>query len=208
MVKKKLVDELINDGAKLLWELDRRNFPVECMFWIHMAEADYWRLIISSPVVTEQGGASAYLRLGELLRGIQLAGVNLEDISLFDPSSPEYRSILGQARSSSRLASGPAWIEFEDAVFYRWTSASVSGDLSCDVKDEELRKFWESERTRSNLPALLINQQSRRITLRFHPQHGTLGGIEEIKRSFTIALHRPDARPDCSIKWLNQDSRS
>ena len=33
MVKKKLVEELISDGAILLRELDRQNFLVESMFW-------------------------------------------------------------------------------------------------------------------------------------------------------------------------------
>ena len=32
MVKKKLVEELISDGARLLRDLDRQNFPVESMF--------------------------------------------------------------------------------------------------------------------------------------------------------------------------------
>ncbi len=31
MVKKKLVEQLIRDGAEILRELDRQNFPVEFM---------------------------------------------------------------------------------------------------------------------------------------------------------------------------------
>jgi hypothetical protein len=203
MVKKKLVEELISDGAKLLRELDCKSFPVESMFWIHMPDEDYWRLVIGSPIVTDRGSAAAYGRLGELLQGLDLAGVTLEDISLLDPASQQFKSLLSQASASSRLAAGPAWDEFEDSIFYRWTSASVSGELTCQVGCEQLKRFWESERKKSGDPALLVDLDGRRVTLRFHPQHGNLGGIEGIKRAFALALHRPDARPDCQIHWLN-----
>jgi hypothetical protein len=49
MVKTRLVDGLLSDGAKLLHELDRQNFPVESIFWIHLPDLDYWRLLIASP---------------------------------------------------------------------------------------------------------------------------------------------------------------
>ena len=203
MVKKKLVEELIRDGARLLRELDRNDFPVESMFWIHMEDEDYWRLAIGSPVVAEEGDFAAYRRLGDLLRRIELAGVALDDISLLDPESPKFKSLLSQAGASSCLAAGAAWDEFEDAIFYRWTAASVGGELTCGVTCEELNRLWEAERKSSNLPALLINLEGRRLTLRFHPRHGTLEGIDNIKPAFAIALHRPDARPDCQINWLN-----
>ncbi len=116
MVKKKLAEELISDGANLLGELDRRNFPVEAMFWVHLPDQDYWRLVIASPLVAEQGGVAAYRKMGDLLRKIELAGITLEDISLLDAKSQEFLSLSSLASSSSRLAAGAAWIEFEDAV--------------------------------------------------------------------------------------------
>jgi hypothetical protein len=50
---------------------------------------------------------------------------------------------------------------------------------------------------------LLIDLNGQELTLRFHPEHGDLGDIQNIKPSFQIALHRPAARPDCNITWLN-----
>ena len=200
MVKKKLVEELISDGAILLRELDRQNFPVESMFWAHLPDEDYWRLVIASPIVSQQGGAAGYRRLNQLLREIELAGITLEDISLLDPESPQFKSLRSIASASSRLAAGPEWIELEDAIVYRWT---LSGELNCEVSSGELNQFWEAERKRSNLPALLISSENRRVTLRFHPQHGPLWGLENVKKAFLIALHRPDARPECQVNWLN-----
>jgi hypothetical protein len=203
VVKKKLVEELIGDGTRLLRQLDGQNFPVESMFWVHLPDEDYWRLVIASPLVNQQGGAAGYRRLNELLRQIELAGITLEDISLLDPESSQFQSLRSLAGGSSRLAAGPEWLELEEAVVYRWTGASASAELTCDVSSIELNQLWDAERKLSNLPALLITSNKRRVTLRFHPQHGSLQGIENVKRPFQIALHRPEARPDCQVRWLN-----
>lgn len=202
MVKKKLVEELVSDGAKLLRALDHRNFPVESMFWIHVPEEDYWRLIISSAAVKQEGAAAAYRNVGTIIRGLDLAGLTLEDISLLDPESSRFHTLWSQVSGYSKLASAPFWFELEDALIYRWTGAMIEGELSCDLTLSQLEEFWDDERRKSNLPALLFDMNGRRFTLRFHPQHGPLGGINEIKSSFAIALHRPDARPDCQIVWL------
>jgi len=201
MVKKKLVEGLLEDGARLLRELDRNGFPVEAMFWAHLSEDDYWRLVIGSPVVSDYGSGAGYRRLHDVLQKLQLAGLSLEDISLLDPESSQFRYLLSVAAASGRLTTGPEWIEFEDAIVYRWTRASIGGTLSCDASADELTKLWDAERQRSNLPTLLVSSDGRRITLRFHPQHGRTGGIEDVKRAFQIALHRPDARPDCEMSW-------
>ena len=199
MVKTKLVEALISDGASILRELDRRNFPVEAMFWILLPDQDYWRLVIGSPIVREQG--SAYGRLDESLQEIELAGVTLGDISVFDPESPEFRSLFPLAGASSRVAAGAAWLEFDQAVVYRWTGAAVSGELTCDVPLHELNEIERKTRNLSR-PALLVSLEKRRITLRFHPQHGP-GGEDEIARIrpiFASALR--NTRPDCQINWI------
>jgi hypothetical protein len=202
MVKKKLVEGLFRDGAKLLHELDRQDFPVESMFWTHLPDEDYWRLVIASPIVKHQGGAAAYQRLNELLRRIGLVGITLEDISLLDPESQQFRSFCSSAQGSSRLVAGPEWIEFEDAVVYRWTGESVTGELSCDISAGELKKLWEAERKLlpSSRPALLISSEQGRVTLRIHPQHEP-GGIEEVKKAFQFALQR--SHPHCQMIWLD-----
>lgn len=205
MVKKKLVEELISDGARLLRELDRKSFPVESMFWVHLPDEDYWRLVIASPFVAQHGGAAGYRRLNELLRELELAGITLEDISLLDPESSQFQSLYSLASGSSRLAAGPAWLEFEDTIVYRWTGASVSAELECEVSASELQEFWEAERERSPLshPALLISKEAGRVTLRFHPQHGPQERIDGIKTAFVIALRRENARPGCRVNWLD-----
>jgi hypothetical protein len=204
MVKTKLVEELIKDGGRLLRQLDRSGFPVETMAWVHLADEGYWRLAIASPVVGLQGGAVGYRQLNELLYETELAGITLEDITLLDPAAPQFESMVEEATASSRLAAGSEWLEFEDAVVYRWNSASLSAELTCNISAEELTALWEAERRLApgSHPAVLFALSGRRVTMRFHPQHGVRGGIENIKSPFQIALHRPGARPDCEVSWL------
>jgi hypothetical protein len=205
MVKRKLVEGLVSDGAKLLSELDRVGFNVESMFWIHLPEEDYWRLVIASPLVAEQGSTAGYRRLDDLLRSLRLAALTLEDISLLDPASSNFRALYSLAGESSRLAPGRSWLEFEDAIVYRWTGASLQADLDCDVSARELQEFWDAEREglQLNQPALLISKEGKRITLRVHPQHGPRQDVAGIKQGFQIALHRTDARPSCHVTWLD-----
>ncbi|MGH9440080.1 MAG: hypothetical protein ACRD22_19950 [Terriglobia bacterium] len=204
MVKTKLVEALILDGEKLLTELGRRNFPVESMFWLELPEQGYWRLIIASEIVAGGDTAEGYRRLNTILRGLDLAGLALADISLFDPISPEFLSLRAVASSASRLAVDRSWVQFDEAVVYRWNDDSVKGVLKCSgVTEENLNRFWNAERELANLPRLLISLDSRRLTLRFHPGHDTPKNIKGVRQAFLIALHRPNARPDCQIEWLS-----
>ncbi|MGH9582816.1 MAG: hypothetical protein ACRD4O_07770 [Bryobacteraceae bacterium] len=204
MVKTKLVDALILDGEKILRELDRQNFPVESMFWIELPEQGYWRLIIATDLVADRGTGDAYHRLDEILHGLDLAGIDLADISVVDPHSQEFQSLRATASSSSRLAVDRSWVQFDEAVVYRWNDALVRGILNCGgITESEFNQFWNSERKLGNQPRRLIDLGGQRLTLRFHPGHYGLTGIESIKQAFQIALHRPEARPDCQIEWLN-----
>jgi hypothetical protein len=202
MVNTKLVEGLITDGARLLCELDRQGFPVESMFWSHLPDQDYWRLVIGSPIVSKQGGMAAYRRLGALLQGIELAGITLEDISLLDSDSGEFQSFVSLASASSRLAAGAEWLEFEEAIVYRWTGAAVKGELTCEASLGELDQIWQNERKILNLPALLITLEQRQVTLRFHPQHGPRKEreIENVRFNFASALRQ--TRSDCQVNWL------
>ncbi len=76
---------MIQDGETLLRELDRQNFPVDAMFSLNAPEKGYWRLIIGSPFVEEQGTRAGYQRLREIYAKLDLQGLALGDISLLDP---------------------------------------------------------------------------------------------------------------------------
>ena len=49
---------------------------------------------------------------------------------------------------------------------------------------------------------ILFTADGYRVVMRFYSEHGSLQGIQEIKRSFTIAMRRKGAFPACKIQWL------
>lgn len=203
MVKEYLVTELVEDGAALLEKLDESRFPVESMFWLHLPEVDYWRLVIASAFVNTKGAAAAYRRLDEVFSSISPAGLSLSDISLLEPDSQQFKSYYSIAESSGWLASGPRWVKKNDAVVYRWNGDALTGKLSQPVVACDLESCWEAERELGDYPALLIRTDGNQITLRLHPKYGQTSTLKSLKQAFQIALHRPNARPDCKISWLD-----
>ena len=203
MVKTLLVSQIIEDGVKLLHELDRQKFAVETMFWIDVPDHHYWRLVIASRLVIEEGSGAIYRKLGEILRAIGVSGFKLGDVSVLEPESQQFRDYLAVMGASSRIEIGAEWVVFADGIVYRWTGASVEAELSCELGPEQLGQIWEAASKRSNQPRLLFNTEGRQVTIRFHPQHGPQRKIEGIKQAFSIALHNEQAFPDCKVKWLD-----
>jgi hypothetical protein len=201
VVKKKLVGKLVSDGARLLHELDSHDFPVYAMFWVHLVEEDYWRLVIASTLVEKEGGTASYKRLNLRLSANSDMAITLSDITLVEPDSPAFRSMRALITTSARLAPGPEWLEFEDAVVYRWNDASATADLTCDqaLSSNDLAKLWEEERAAGNDPAFLFSVTGRRLTLRFHPQHGDSNDPALIRKAFELALKRK--YPNCRLNW-------
>jgi hypothetical protein len=199
MVKEALVEAAIDEGAKLLTELDRTEFPVESMFWVKLPEIGHWRLVIGSALARDFGPRVAYERLGALLREID-AGLNLMTISVFDPSSAELLSLLSAVESSGLLVAGPLWLMFSEGVVYRWNADAIVGELSCELSADELEQAWKDESRLTNQPKLLFSVHGHRITIRFHPQHGRLHGLAKVKQQIRIVLHR--SHQDCKIEWI------
>jgi len=79
-------------------------------------------------------------------------------------------------------------------IVYRWMGASVSAELNCEVSAKELQEFWEAEREglRLSLPALLVSKEARRVTLRFHPQHGPQDRVD------------PASRPPLRLQYIDR----
>ncbi len=206
MVKKSMVEELITDGAKLLEALDRDGFPVEAMFWIDEPEDDRSRLVIASPLVVEKGSTVGYRRIREMLPGLKLAGLEMDDIYLAEPDSRRFQSMLSFAENSPKIIAGPSWFRKADAVVYRWPDGLLRGRLAPPHSVEELRQAWDFDWNLGNNPSLLIGGGNGEFVLRFHPKHGRRKPAEfdGIKKAFLIAVHRQ--WPQCQIDWLVQVS--
>jgi hypothetical protein len=164
-----------------------------------LEDQDYWRLVIASCIVHAYSPAQAYRQLLDRVRGLDPAGLDWMDISLLGSDSPQLSVFRSVAENSRVLAVGPSSWRLEDAYVYRW---GATAELECDFSPGRLAQIWENERKLSNLPQLLFSSTGKWVTMRFHPRHGLLPGIENIKRNFQIALHRPGAFPGCKVNWL------
>jgi len=74
-------------------------------------------------------------------------------------------------------------------------------ELDIVLSSAELQRAWEAERRLSPLPNLSFTGGDHRVVMHFCSDHGSLPGIQEIKRAFTIAMHRKNAFPRCKIYW-------
>jgi hypothetical protein len=71
------------------------------------------------------------------------------------------------------------------------------------LSSAEIQQAWENETKLSVLPKLLFTASGRRVAMHFCSDRGSLPSIQQIKRSFTIAMRRKDAFPKCKIDWPN-----
>jgi hypothetical protein len=151
MVETKLVDSKIQDGEILLRELDRENFPVDAMFWINRPESN-GRLIIGSSFAGQNGTRASYHRLSEIYAKLDLLGLALEDISPLDPNEKPFLSLRSLAAHSSRVASEKLWVQYDDAIVYRWNNTLLEANITCSITLDDLNRYWNDERNGLTCP--------------------------------------------------------
>lgn len=80
MHKKLLVDTDIPNGARLVEALDGANVPIAAAFWLYSDEADEWRLILVSPMVSILGPRHVYASIVSVLKQ---ASINIPIDAIF-----------------------------------------------------------------------------------------------------------------------------
>jgi hypothetical protein len=90
-----LVENLLEDGRKLVEELSRHGFDVAAALWLKASEDGKWYFYIVSPLVDSEGITSAYRRLHPLVWARpQPSGIDPLKIGLLGPSNPIARDVL------------------------------------------------------------------------------------------------------------------
>ncbi len=126
MYKTILVKELIEDGNKLLQELDRRHFPISAAFWYDSPERLAWNLYIVSEIAYESGPLEGFMRIQQALAGLMGVSLSLDDIIVLSPQSTAFRDLRRTIEGVSQMsASGKKvnleGVPLEDAYIYRWS---------------------------------------------------------------------------------------
>jgi hypothetical protein len=89
MGKPFLVDADIKQGREIVALLKDKGFPIHSARWQFYDESDEWRLVIVTPLVSQQGGLAAYGRLQAILtEGNGHRGISLFDFTLVAPNDP------------------------------------------------------------------------------------------------------------------------
>jgi hypothetical protein len=117
-----LVENLIDDGRKLVEELLQSGFEVAAAFWLKTSEDYKWRFYIVSPVVDAVGPNQAYRRLHPLVWSrSQPFGIDPLEINLIGVNDPIARDVL----AIQRRAPGP------HVSFLRWGGTRL-GNMSIE----------------------------------------------------------------------------
>jgi len=96
-----LVDELIDDGWKLIDRLIEENIPLIMACWVKPVENDRWSLCIATPLLDEKGAARAYREVYRVLGSLGNLWVTDSDIKLVGKDDPITRDVLGIKRRFS-----------------------------------------------------------------------------------------------------------
>lgn len=119
-----LVDERIEDGARLASELVRNGFDVTAAFWIRTQEEGLWFLYLASSSVRHDGFANAYRNVYVTLARLKIESFALSQIKLLDPNNPIAADVMAlrnryPARIPTRVGSGRLGaIAVEEAYIY------------------------------------------------------------------------------------------
>jgi hypothetical protein len=77
-----LVENKLEDGRRLLWELGRQEFPVEVAFWAKRSEDSLWQLFLASPLAEGASLSEAYNSVYSAIDAISNSEVQPSDIRL------------------------------------------------------------------------------------------------------------------------------
>lgn len=88
MAPELLVDDRIEDGARLTTELVRDGFDVSAAFWVCTQEEGLWFLYVASASVTRDSYANAYRTLYATLTRLDISAITLSNVKLVAPDNP------------------------------------------------------------------------------------------------------------------------
>jgi hypothetical protein len=125
MYKTILVRELIEDGERLLEELDRRHVQITAAFWYDSPDRDAWNLYIVSEAAHEPGPLEAYMRIQQAVSALKLTSLSLDDILVLSPQRSEFRDLRRIIEGVSQMSASGERVTLEgvplqDAYVYRW----------------------------------------------------------------------------------------
>ncbi len=90
-----LSSQMIAAGAELIRHLQAEEFDVEAAFWSYKPDHRSWRLMISSPLVQQEGSRNAYQKIHTVTTKIEKQPhIRLQNISVLSSHDPLVRALI------------------------------------------------------------------------------------------------------------------
>jgi hypothetical protein len=124
MDKTALVEADLEVGRKIVQALERSAIPVDFAAWFQDERLD-WQLVVSSPTMTAQGPMPVFQAIQEILVDLELAHLQLGDVTASSPSDTVVQNLKNLVRTGEELQTiklrdvdlGPK--SFRSVVVYR-----------------------------------------------------------------------------------------
>lgn len=127
MVETELTQQLIDAGADLVLNLDKKGISPDAAYWLYSSELEGWRLYLAEAKVGRTGPKGVYRQIQRIIKNLPAESrvLELSDIGLVRSDSPFIRKL----RTAIRTGHGISGIRFknnvingnviEDAYIYR-----------------------------------------------------------------------------------------
>jgi len=113
MVVNTLTPELMEQGKKLLQELDASSVKVDSALWFYFSEQGSWKLMLSIPDVEKEGPKAGYETIQRALSKLgEGEAPSLDDIAIARPDAP----LLRLLKVAIRTGPGISGIRFSNNV--------------------------------------------------------------------------------------------
>lgn len=126
MDRKILVDDYINEGKRLIEELDGEQFPIKSALWFYYADSGFWKLLIASPKLEEDGPIKVYKYIQRIIGKMNVKHITLNDISVITSSHNLIQLLSSAISTGGKSVSGIRFTAntinntyIEDAFIYR-----------------------------------------------------------------------------------------
>ena len=171
-----LVENLIDNGAKLAAMLVEDGFDVTAAFWMRQDLDDPWKLYFVSKVFDEKGPHAAYQMIDTALRRLRMedTSISMSYVNVISPGDRIAKEILAQHEGHRdrplRVIYG---MDLEGVYVYPhvssdnpWHGINVLVTKDADTEGSYNVHFWPPELVAARSPGALVKRVPRPATVR------------------------------------------
>ncbi len=137
MAKAALVDTQINDGRRIVRQLEADGYQLDSALWLYDSEKDKWILLIATPLIVTNGPKEAYTKIKESLDKVpSRLRTHTIDLAIISPSHKILELLKSSATATELVKKRSVFVSgsshagqiVEDAFIYRlgWSARKAA----------------------------------------------------------------------------------